>query len=222
MSRHTAIAAYLSAFAFVATTIPTEAAMVSPGDVVGLSGTTVAANPALAGTVQDDPLVPFSIAGGALTGNLQDRVALSNDLGTMIFAPRLRDTVGVPGAAPLEILAISLTGYEGYTTDIDFRTDGLGDTGPDTVSRSADGDRLSFRYTASPLLPPDESLFISILTDAPAFAPIGTALIVARTGPDSNPFSVLLTGINAPVPEPASAAMVLGGLALLVGRRRTC
>lgn len=207
------------AFAFL--TGVTNAAMLAPGGIVGLSGTTFAANPALGGTVQDDPLRPFAIpfgGGVGLTGNLQDRVVLSDDLGTMIFAPRIRDTMGVAGAAPLEILSISLTGYAGYTADVEYRTDGLGDTGPDTASRSADGDQLHFRYTASPLLPPDESRFISILTDAPAFAPIGTARIVARTSPTSELFSVTLTGINAPVPEPTSAGLLLMSLAAFTGR----
>ncbi len=197
-----------------------NAAPLAPGGLIGLTGTTFAANPALGGTVQDDPLVPFAIGGGALTGNLQDRVVLSDDLGTMIFAPRIRETSLAAGGPPLEILSISVTGYAGYTTDVDFRTDGLGDTGPDTVSRSVDGDRLNFRYSAAPLVAPDESRFISILTDVPAFAPIGTATIVARTSPTSQPFSVTLTGINAPVPEPTSAGLLLGGLAVLSGSRR--
>lgn len=200
-----------------------QAAPLPPGGLIGLSGTTVAAEPALAGTVQDDTLRPFAIGFGGgigLTGVVQDRVVLSNDLGTLIFAPRIRDTLGTAGVVPLEILSISLTGYAGYTTDVEYRTDGLGDAGPDTVSRSADGDTLNFRYTGSPLLPPDESLFPSILTDATQFAPVGTALIVARTSPTSGPFSVTLQGINVPVPEPTSAGLLLGGLFAGVVRRR--
>lgn len=199
-----------------------QAAILSPGGVEGLSGTTVAATPVLAGTVQDDPLRPFAIGFGGgigLTGYLQDRVSLSNDLGTLVFSPRIRDTMGVAGTVPLEILSISLTGYAGYSTDIEYRTDGLGDAGPDSVSRSADGDTLNFRYTASPLLPPDESLFISILTDATEFAPVGTALIVARTGPTSGPFAVTLHGINVPVPEPSTAFLAIGALAAAFRRR---
>lgn len=200
----------------------TQAAILSPGGVAALAGTTSAARPELAATVQDDPLRPFAIdigGGVGLTGNLQDRVGLSHDLSTLIFAPRIRDTLNTPGVPPLEILSISLTGYAGYSTDIEYRTDGLGDAGPDTVSRSVDGDTLNFRYTASPLLPPDESLFISILTDATEFAPIGSALIVARTGPDGNPFSTTIQGINVPVPEPSTALLALGALAAAFRRR---
>lgn len=200
-----------------------QAAILAPGGLVGLSGTTVATVPALAGTVQDDPLLPFAIGFGGgigLSGNLQDRVALSDDLGTLIFAPRIRDTVGTAGVAPLEILSISLTGYAGYSTDVEYRTDGLGDAGPDTVSRSVDGDTLNFRYTDSPLLPPDESLFLSILTDATQFAPVGSALIVARDGPNGNPFSTTIQGINVPVPEPTSAVLLAGMLSTVLCRRR--
>ena len=202
-----------------------SAAMVTPGSLHALSGTTSAANPALGGTVQDDPLRPFEIQDAAdnvlLTGNLQDRVSLSDDLGTLIFSPRLRELSGFVGAAPPQILSMTISGYSGYSTEIEYRTDGSGDVGPDSVSRSADGDLLTFRYSAAPLLPPDSSHFLSILTDATAFAPIGSATILARVGVDGPVFQTTIQGINVPVPEPTSAVVMLGGLAAVsTGRRR--
>ncbi|TWT99769.1 hypothetical protein Pla108_07120 [Botrimarina colliarenosi] len=200
------------------------AALVSPGDFAALSGTTSAATPVLAGTVQDDPLRAFEIRDGSdnllVSGNLQDRVSLSDDLGTLVFSPRIRDTAGVPGFAPMEIFALQITGYGGYTTEIEFRTDGSGDQGPDSVSRSADGEGLRFHYNTSPLLPPDESYFNSILTDATAFAPIGTATIFARVGSTGPIYTTTLEGINVPVPEPTASVLVLGALGLAATVRR--
>jgi hypothetical protein len=201
------------------------AAALAPGGVVGLSGTTSALSPQLAGVVQDDPLHPFEIRDAndnlLLSGNLQDRVSQSDDLGTMIFSPRLRDTVDAAGAARIEIYAMSIKGYGGYTTDVEYRIDGSGDVGPGQASRSADGDSLRFDYTASPILAPEESRFNSILTNATGYAPIGTATIYARIGSTGPMFSTTISGINVPVPEPTASVLVLGalGLAATVGRR---
>ncbi|QDV74826.1 PEP-CTERM sorting domain-containing protein [Botrimarina mediterranea] len=200
------------------------AALLAPGGVVGLAGTTVAVAPELAGTVQDDPLRPFEIRDAGdnllLSGNFQDRVSRSDDLETLVFSPRLRDTVSTIGAAPIEIIAMTITGYGGYTTDVEFRTDGLGDVGPNLASRSADGEGLRFQYTTSPIVAPAESYFNSILTNATAFAPIGTATIHARIGSTGPVFSTTLQGINVPVPEPTSSVLVLGALGLAAAVRR--
>jgi hypothetical protein len=200
------------------------AAVLPAGGVVGLAGTTVAVAPELAGTVQDDPLHPFQIVDGGgnvlVSGNLQDRVVKSDDLGTMIFSPRLRDLAGTAGAAPIEIYGLSIDGYGDYSTDVEYRVDGLGDAGPNIANRSVDGEELTFRYEISPILPPDESYFNSILTDATAFAPIGTATIYGRVGANGPFFSTTLRGINVPVPEPSASVLVLGALGLAAAVRR--
>jgi hypothetical protein len=200
------------------------AAVLPAGGAVGLAGTTSAATPTLAGVVQDDPLHPFQIVDGGgnvlISGNLQDRVAKSNDLGTMIFSPRLRDLVGTAGAAPVEIYGISIDGYGGYMTDVEYRVDGLGDAGPNVANRSVDGETVTLRYETTPILPPDESYFNSILTNATAYAPIGTATIYARVGANGPFFSTTLRGINVPVPEPSASVIVLGALGLAATIRR--
>lgn len=63
----------------------------SPGETIALSGTTAAARPELGGSVVRDQLLPFQIKDAndrvILEGKVQDRVARSSQLGTLIFAP---------------------------------------------------------------------------------------------------------------------------------------
>jgi hypothetical protein len=113
-------------------------------------------------------------------------------------------------------------GYDGATTDIDFRTDGLGDVGADDVTRSPDGDSLFFSYDPSIITPPQEALFLSILTDAARFAAVGTATIFAQLDPGGEVFAVTLEGIHVPVPEPDAVLLLAAGLVgvALIGRKR--
>jgi len=204
---------------------PVCAVPIAPGDSdIPLGGTTSAAEPNLAGVVQSDPLRAFEIRDNLdnviLTGNLQDRVAESNNLGTLIFGPRLRDLANPAGGPTAWVTGLRIVGYGGFITDIDFRTDGLGDVGAGDASRSADGDELFFGYDPSIITPPDEALFLSILTNANDFAPIGTATIFGQTDFGADVFSVTLEGINVPVPEPSSALLLGLGLASLAVRKK--
>ena len=172
---------------------------VLPGGSSTLSGTTFAANPDLGGSAQSDLLLPFQIfdGGGSLLieGVLQDRVILSTNLNTMIFAPRLRNISGVAGS---RIIRLTVEGYTGFTTDIDYRTDGLGNLGPNSVDRATGaGDLLSFNYNPNQITPPNESLFISILTNAPQFFFTGRVTIYAQDTA-GNTFSTVLNNTVSP------------------------
>ena len=207
-----------------------------PGGVIFPTGTTSAARPELGGVVQNDNLIPFTINstnGGLFTtgGNVQNRVALSTLNNTLIFAPRIRDTFNLIGPNAFFISAFQLDGYAGWMTDVDFRTDGLGDKGFTSVSRSATGDLMTFRYddplqidSIAPGLQ-EESLFPSILTDATDFALTGTMTIFGFVeGDPGNLLSVTVDGIAvpvAPIPLPAGGWLLLMGLAgLAIARRR--
>ncbi|MEQ8847875.1 hypothetical protein [Botrimarina sp.] len=187
-----------------------------------MSGATLAANPQFAQLNVDDSVRPFEILGNfgevLLSGNLQDRVGRSNDTGTLIFGPRLKDLQGAPFAPDVEIRALFLSGYGDTFTDVEYRTDGLGDAGPVAALRSFDADSLQFAYSSGSLSPPDESYFMSVFTDATEFAPVGTARIVVQNTVSGEFFETTLTGINVPVPEPA-AATLLAVIGVVAGLR---
>ncbi len=213
--------------AFAITSLPVTAAPLSPGDVIFPTGTSVAADPDQAGTVVNDNLINAVFGAGFFqaTYNVQNRVVLSNTLNTLIFSPRIRDPFTSGGFSDrFSIVAFSLTGYAGFDLfDVDFKTDGVGDKGPTSVSRSADGDLLTFRY-GDPLHndlfnPPgvrDESFFPTIKTNATRFKNIGTMTLFARRS-DADPGDPLqtltITGLATPVvPLPASMFLLLAGI----------
>ena len=212
----------------------------APGGVVFPTGTTFAANPNLGGAVVNDniiafdfdptPVTPFSNVGG----ELQNRVALSDNLNTAIFMPRIRNTYNIDGGT-FAILGFSVTGYTGVDVDVDFRTDGLGDVGPTSVSRSADGDLMTVRFgtpiVADSVDPPgrqEESRFMSILTDSTDFDTSGIMTVFGEiiplgsstpSGNAANTFSFTIAGVAAPAaavpPVPVPASMALFGTGLL-------
>ena len=159
-----------------------------------------------------------------------------SQLNTLNFMPRLRNLFNIDGGA-FAILSVSLNGFAGFDVDVDYRTDGLGDKGFSSASRSVDGDLLTFHYAdlllADSINPPGrqvESLFPSLVTDATAFSNTGTMTIFGQIIPlgtsivSSNPadtFSITVGGLAvpmaAPIPVPAAGLLLLGGLGALGG-----
>lgn len=202
------------------------------GGVVFPGGETAAMDPNQAGIVQNDDLIQFRMDAFPVTpfsdmgGMVQNRVVESNNLNTLIFSPRIRDTFNIDSGR-FEIVAFQLQGYTGWQTDVDFRTDGVGDLGPTSVSRSADGDLLTFRYddalSIDAIAPglQEESLFPTILTDATEYALTGSMTIFGYDSlTPSNLISVSIGGLAVPVPEPASVGLIGSGLACVWGRRK--
>jgi len=218
------LALALSGFFCLLSSQTTFAVSVLPGAGSLLSGTTFAANPDLGGVVIRDQLIPFQIndnLGNTLvTGNVQDRVVRSNNTGELIFAPRLRDLNNPSGVAWIE--GFSMLGFDGFTTDIDYRTDGLGNIGPDSVDRSVSGNRLDYRYSPSLIVPPDEGYFLSVLTDANYFDLSGAFIITAGNDFGATSFSTRLLNVSAPsaVPLPAAVWLFGSGLIGLLGISR--
>src|SRR5688572_27412833 len=103
--------------------------VVMPGGAVPLPGTTAAAQPALAGVVVRDALIPFSVDDGLghtiFQGTLQDRVVRENGTGTLDFYQTIRADAGFTIPAMLQY--VSRSSFGGWFTDVNFRTDGLGD-----------------------------------------------------------------------------------------------
>ena len=197
--------------------VTVQAAVLVPGGAIALSGTTSAARPELAGTVIYDVLIPFQIdingfPGNPLyQGNLQNRVVRSNIDGTLDFYYRIRDTNGGLNG----ILASAETDdFTGWSTDVDYRTDGLGSKETTRAERSAAGDLVTLLYGNS-VFGGEESLFTFIKTDATQFTTGGQTTLKLGGGE-----SITLDTVMPDVPEPATLALlVLGVSVVLYGRR---
>ena len=220
----------IAGLAALALSTTTHAIPVAPGDFEFLPGTTTGAEPDLGGGVVNDNLIPFSVAPfnvfQTIGGNVQNRVRSSTNLGTLIFSPRIRDTFNI-ATTSAQITGFQIDGYGGWTTDINYLTDGSGDDGPTSVVRSVNGDLLTFSY-ADPLhidglTPPglqEESYFPTILTEATTYATTGTMIIFGHLNEDpTQTFSVVIDGLAVPVPLPAPLALVAIGCAVLAMRR---
>lgn len=213
-----------------------HAAVVSPGESVFLSGTTLSLNPELAGTDRYDfsdyyDFRPDPIPAG--WGHYYKSQAIQSDLSkSLVFSLQLVGGFNITQYSAVYIDTISLSGYTGWTTDIFYRTDAMGDRGPTSVQRSANGDQLLFSF-AFPLTLNnlvggvlEESYPIQILTDAQAFDTTGRAIINGRslnglTG-EWGEFEVYLTDLAVPtaVPLPASLPLLLSAIGLLFGLKR--
>ena len=186
-----------------------QAVPVAPGDTVLLSGTSAAENPDLAGVVVRDTLIPFQVRDRLrnvlIEGMLQDRVVRSDNTGKLIFAPRLRDLSMPIGAGTAWIVGLRADGYSGVLTDIDFSLTGLGDVGPNSVSRSSgSGDQLFFLYDPNLIVPPDEGRFLLSVTNASEFDTSGTVTIAAQNDFGAEVFSTTLSNTAAPVAPPVA------------------
>ena len=211
----------------------------APGSsITGPAGTTVSAEPQLAGTVVQDVLTPFSYDGwftdsggppvtthGAVTGTVQSRVVLAVD-GTYDFYWRIT----VDSTAFLPVLGFGLSGLAPATYNANWRSDGLGSVQPAIVGESAAGDVGwtfgSFVPPSHEIQPGEQSYFLMLDTNAHAYAPSATFSL--NSGRDSGGSMELDWGGSsgpyatfAPaVPEPASAALTLAGLGTLALLRR--
>lgn len=144
------------------------------GATVPVTGTTFAARPELGGVVIRDELVPVNVTdtlGNVLfKGNLQDRVVRENGTGTLDFYQTLRSDTTMPMRAFLE--DARRINFGGVVTDMDYRTDGLGNPSlhPWTASHPSPAViDFDFGPNHAVIAPGDMTLFYFCRTNATSF-----------------------------------------------------
>jgi len=178
-------------------------APVAPGANVPLSGTTAIESPTTAGFVIRDELIPFEVRNPVdeviLTGILQDRVVRNSD-GDTVFAPRLRDLANPPGQFGW-VIGVRVSGYSGVAVNAEYKLDGSGDVGPQSVTRTAGtGDQLFFSHGSALINPPDEQRFLTIVTDELEYSLAGRFEIFVSNDFGGPVHSTLIENTAAPTP----------------------
>ena len=143
------------------------------GGSVALGGTTYAARPELGGVVVRDALIPVNLtdSGGHVVfqGALQDRVVKENVSGTLDFYQTLRSDAAMPNPALLEF--VRRWSFAGSSTDVDYRTDGLGAPSVHPyLAQHPTPDLVSFVFGQNGYITPGEqTLFYFVKTNATSF-----------------------------------------------------
>jgi len=193
---------------------------VAPGDgPVAQPGTTLAADPSLAGSVLADvttawssPIDPMYGFPGA-QGDIQARVVRETGSGTFDFYWRITvDGVSYPNDVPLAftVSGLSLSSFAGGAAfDADWRSDGAGNVAPADASATATS--VTWDFTPGAFGPATSSYFVFLHSTATSFDGAATFDFGATTASTFAPSAV---------PEPAGAGLAMAGLALLAAARR--
>lgn len=155
---------------------PLYAVILPPASVVPISGTSVAAQPSLGGVVLADRVVPISITYPNVQGKkviwrgqLQSRVVRGADNRLDFYYRVMSDptnTINVSGVAVFT--SPDAIPYLSNNLDVDWRKDGIGAVGPNSVTNG--GASLVFSFAPGGVAPGQSSRFFYVRTNAVRFA----------------------------------------------------
>lgn len=221
----TSIPHALAAAALAVAAASAYAVPLGPGASAALPGTTVAAQPQLAGLVLEDVMSGFTMntAGGIATGRIQSRVVRSDLDGTLDFYWRVLNDA----TSQADVAFFRVGDFVAPEYDANYRIDGVGDVAPVAANRFAGAfdSYVNFDFTRQDeaganhgIAPGQSSNFMLLDTSATEYAR-NAVMDVAWFG------TVALSNISATfgpaasrVSEPATAW--LASLALLAAARR--
>lgn len=208
-------------------------------DVIAPAGTSAAAEPGLAGTIVEDTATTFSYDGwyrdisgetpvethGDISGTVQSRV-VRTDAGTYDFYWRIT----VDRNVFLPVGGFHLGGFAAGTYDANWRSDGDGAVQPARVEE-ADGGKINWWFgsylpPSTEVNPGQTSYFFFLGSSAHAYSHGGTFALesLRDSGGDMmidwGGTSGTYATFAPAVPEPASVALMLSGVAALVLARR--
>ncbi len=191
-----------------------------PDVVTPLPGTTVAAEPQLAGVVLADETTPYSFFDGVgiNSGTVQSRVVRSDVDGTLDFYWRVVSSAGQGG----DIGAFRIANFMTSAYNANWRSDGLGNVAPSAARLfgGAGGD-VNFLFgggtAGSTFSPGAESFFMFLDTNATNYAKTATYDL---TGTGAGNISLSYATFAPAVPEPATYAMFGVGLLAIAALRR--
>jgi hypothetical protein len=196
-----------------AAAVASQAVILTPDVYTDLPGITT-----IPGTVIADVVKPFSFSayGGTVSGSVQSRVT-RKDNGTLLFEWRMISDDNSSGA----IQDLRLGGFLTSVYDADWESAGLGDTNPTRgLLFSAPGGFVNFNFNQATnpggVLPGHSSFFFFLDTDATEFGEVALYdLTNLGQSEISGPYSTF-----APVPEPATLAVLSVGALALIRKRR--
>ena len=212
----------LISIAFIASAPAAFAVALVPDVVTPLPGTTVAAEPQLAGLVLEDEITAFSFFDGTgiHSGTVQSRVVRSNIDGTLDFYWRVISSPGDGG----NLGALRVGNFFAPEYNANYRIDGLGNVAPVAARLfgGADAGSVNFLFTsasgANNFTPGSESNFMFLDTSATFYSKTG---MFDLTGTGAGNISLSYATFAPAIPEPATYAMFgVGLLALGLLRRR--